>query len=242
MTNAAFGTNFTKETMKSYKQNHKLRSGTPRSRPKGHPSKKFPSPVKEFIYANYKNTGPTKMAAMLKEKFGLDYKISQIKSFYANHKLNSGLTGQFKKGCASHNKGKKGWNPPGCEKGHFQKGSTPANKLPIGTIMTKSGGYVWKKIGEGARDWRQLHILNWEETNGPVPKGFNIIFKDGNRQNCAVDNLMMVSLAENAVMNKYRLRFYDPEHTETGLLIAKVKIAAGKRKKRKHAKETEDNA
>ena len=160
MTNAAFGTNFTKETMKNFKHNHKLKSGTPCGLPKGHPSKQFPDHVAEFIRANHKGTGHAQMAAMLKENFGLEYKPSQIKGFYGNHKLNSGLTGRFQKDHVPPNKGKKGFCAPGCEKSHFKKGHTPANKLPIGTILTKSDGYVWKKIGEGARDWRQLHILN----------------------------------------------------------------------------------
>ena len=55
--------------------------------------------------------------------------------------------------------------------------------------------------------------------------------KDGNKLNCTLDNLALVTLAENAVMNNKGLRSEVPEHTETGILIAKIKIAASKRKK-----------
>ena len=232
MTNAAFGTNFTKATMKGYWSNHKLRSGTPRGRTKGQPSKTFPAPVHDFIMANYHGTGHAQMAAMLKENFGMVYTPSQIKGFYGNHKLNSGLTGRFEKGSTPFNKGRKGVCAPGCEKTHFQKGHTPANKLPIGTILTKADGYLWQKIGEGCREWKQLHIIRWEEAHGPIPEGCVVIFKDGDRQNCDLENLTMVTRGELAVMNKLGLRSADPAYMDTSILVAQVKIAANKRKKR----------
>ena len=233
MTNAAFGTNFTKETMKAYKGNHKLKSDTPGGLPKGHPSKQFPAPVTDFIRSNYLGVGPAEMTTMVNQAFNAAYSHNQIAAYYKNHKLNSGLTGQFEKGHIPMNKGKKGYCSPGCEKGHFKKGCIPHNKTPIGTVRAKTDGYLWKKIGEGARDWKQLHILIWEEANGPIPDGHNLMFKDNNKENCSLDNLALVSKAEHGVMNRCGLRFEDPEHTETGILIAKVKIAANKRKRRK---------
>lgn len=194
-------------------------------------STRYPQEIHAFIQSNYLGTGPKEMTDVVNQKFGTSYTRRQIKAYYANHKLNSGLTGHFEKGIIPPNKGKKGYCAPGSEKGHFKKGHTPHNKTPIGTVLTKADGYLWKKIGEGARDWKQLHILLWEEANGPVPDGHNIIFKDNNKQNCSLDNLALVSKGESAVMNRCGLRFENPEHTETGILIAKVKIAAGKRNK-----------
>lgn len=243
MTNAAFGTCFTKATMKNYKANHKLKSGTRGGLPKDTPSKLFPAEVGAFIRANYIGTGHADMATKLKEIYGRDYTPAQIKSYYRNHGLNSGLTGRFEKGNIPPNKGRKGYIAPGSEKGWFQKGGQPWDTVPVGTIVTKTDGYLWKKIddkpGVWTQNWKQLHILNWEAVNGSVPEGYRIIFKDGNRQNCTPENLAMVSLAENAVMNNCGLRFSSSEHTETGLLIAKVKIAAGKRKKGSKSKRNE---
>ena len=45
MTNAAFGTNFTASSMKSYKANHKLRSGTLCGLPKGRATEMYPAEV-----------------------------------------------------------------------------------------------------------------------------------------------------------------------------------------------------
>ena len=96
---------------------------------------------------------------------------------------------------------------------------------------------LWKKIadqpGNWRHNWRQLHLIMWEEAHGPIPKGHLVIFKDGNRQNCVLENMALITQAENAVMNKQGLRYETAEHTETGILIAKIKIAARKRKKRK---------
>ncbi len=236
-TNAVFGTNFTKLSMKSYKNNHNLKSGTKPGIKKGEPSKVFPAHIVSFILEHYKGIGPKQMAQLLNETFGTSYTRSQIKGYYANHNIDSGLTGWFEKGHISHNKGMKGYYAPGSEKGWFKKGGTPWDTMPVGTVVTKSDGYLWKKIddkpGVWTKNWRQLHLLLWEQAYGTVPEGHRVIFKDGDRQNCVLENLALVSLAENAVMNKHGLRFDNAEHTETGILIAKVKMAAARRRKEK---------
>ena len=176
------------------------------------------------------------LTAMVNQEFGAAYTVAQIRGYRKNHKLPSGVDCKFKKGSISPNKGKKGVWAPGSEKGWFQKGHDPHNTVPVGTILKKTGGYLWKKIddkpGVWTQNWRQLHILTWEEHYGPIPEGCCLIFKDGDRTNCAIENLAMVTLSENGVLNTCHLRFDNPEFTETGILIAKVKIAADKRKKK----------
>jgi len=39
----------------------------------------------------------------------------------------------------------------------------------------------------------QLHRVIWEQAHGPIPAGFKICFKDGDRHNCALANLVMLS-------------------------------------------------
>ena len=245
MTNAAFGTDFTASSMKSYKQNHKLKSGTLRGLPKGKPTKLYPAEVIAYIRDHYQGTGHAAMAEQLREMFGRVYTTGQIKAYYARNKLDSGLTGRFEKDHIPFNKGQKGYVAPGCEKGWFKKGSQPWDTVPVGTVVTKTDGYLWKKIddktGSWLRNWKQLHLLIWEDAHGPVPEGHRVIFKDGNKQNCVLDNLAMVTLAENAVMNNCGLRFTNAAHTETGILIAKIKIAAGKRKNRRNICESKSD-
>lgn len=58
------------------------------------------------------------------------------------------------------------------------------------------------------------------------------MFLDGDRRNCSIENLTLVSKQENVVMNKKGLRSEDPEATRAGITAAKLTIAiAGMKKK-----------
>lgn len=232
LTNAALGTSLTPANIRAYKKNHHLQSGVRGGIVKGAPTDLYPAHIAEFIRPHLKGTGPKQMAQLLNDTFGTAYTHNQMKSYYQNHRLDSGVTGHFPKGHIPPNKGRKGYCPPGAEKTWFREGHTPHNKVPIGTVLVKTDGYLWQKVGEGCRDWRQLSHILWEQANGPIPEGSRLIYKDGNRLNCTLENLALVTLAENGYMNKKGLRFSTPEHTETGILIAKIKIAAGKRTKK----------
>ncbi len=233
LVNRKFGTSFTSGSMKAYKANHKLRSGMPTGVPKGMPSRLFPEEVAQFILSNYKGTGHQDMADRLNAKFGTDYTKDQIKAYYANHHLNSGLTGHFQPGQEPPNKGKKGVCATGCERTWFQKGHTPWNKLPVGIELVKADGYLWRKMGEGAREWRQVHVLNWEAVHGTIPKGYHLTFLDGDKLNCDLENLELVSCEENLELNRSGLRDSRPEVTKAAIALAKVKVAAEKRRKGK---------
>ena len=236
LTNAACGTNFTPDAMRVYKKNHRLKSGLPQAPKKGAPTKVFPAEIVAYIQANYRGVGPTEMAQRLNSEFGTTYTPMQIKGYYGNHKLNSGVTGHYEKGHVSHNKGKKGLRYAGSEKGWFQKGHEPHNTDPVGTVCKKSDGYFWikqdDKPGAKIKNWKQLHIAVWEETNGPVPEGCFVIFKDGDVENVKLENLMLVSRAENAMMNHFGLRFNTPGATEAGVTIARIKLASAKLEKK----------
>jgi hypothetical protein len=42
----------------------------------------------------------------------------------------------------------------------------------------------------------------WEQHKGPVPAKHIVVFKDRNRANCAIENLELISMAENAHRNR----------------------------------------
>jgi len=229
MVNSRFGTSFTKEKIKSYKANHHLQSGTPCGIPKGSPSKTFPQKVVEYIVKHHKGVSRSEMAAQLNEHFGTAYTAQQIAAYYKNHGLKNERCGRFEPGHTPLNKGRKGYCAPGSEKGWYGKGHAPWNKLPIGSEVIKHDGYLWRKLGEGARDWRQVHLLNWEAAYGPVPEGHKLIFLDGDRTNCALDNLKMVTNDVNLEMNRSQLRFNNAELTGTGAAVAELKVATARR-------------
>lgn len=232
LVNAEFGPIFTELKMKAFKSNHKLKSGIPGGTPAGRPTKLYPKRVKEFIEKNHVGVGRHEMAELLNKEFGTHYTYKQIKTYYQNHCIKSGLDYRFKKGQVPPNKGRKGYCSPGSEKGWFKKGNTPMNHKPVGTEVIQGYGYTWVKIAE-PNIWVPKHRLIWEEEHGEIPEGSIIIFLDGNKQNITLENLALVTKAESLELTRSDLRSENAAFTETGILIVKVKKARRVHQKKK---------
>lgn len=116
-----------------------------------------------------------------------------------------GRATRFAMGGASWNKGKR-YQPGGrASLTQFTKGQRPHNVAPIGTRRrTSSDGYWRVKVAE-PNVWRFVHREVWEAAHGPVPAGMALRFRDGDRGNCALDNLELVErrvlMARNSVHN-----------------------------------------
>ena len=198
---------------------------------------KYTEEQKEFLINNNYLTPAKDLAAMFNKKFGTCLTANNIKTFRGNNRLNSGLTGRFEKGQKSWNKGKK-WEDfmseeaqVNCRKTTFKKGNKSWNCDPIGTEKWKSSkknkndeGFLYVKVQDGTKqnNWKQKHRLIWEEAHGPIPKGYKVIFKDGNRHNITLDNLALVSNSQMLILNRHNLIFDNQELTESGINIAKV--------------------
>lgn len=141
---------------------------------------------------------------------------------------NVGAAFRFKPGQISWNKGMKGWTAPGTEATRFKKGNRPHTWVPIGTEQIRDG-YLWRKItdGHGRHDWRQVHVLLWEQHHGPVPPGLILVFKDRNRQHIALDNLELIDRAE--LCRRNTIHRYPPELKEVIRLQKKLERAIRKR-------------
>ena len=183
------------------------------------------------------NVGRTcaEVTALVNATFGTTYTVSQIKSYRANHHLNSGLTGRFEKGMVPYNKGMKRGSLPGQVATQFKKGHMPHNHKPVGSERVSRDGYIERKIAE-PKTWRAVHVLNWEAVHGPVPKGHVVIFKNGDKTNPDISNLLLVTRAELARMNNRGLISSDPALTEAGQVVAKLILAASKKKKERRKK------
>ena len=141
---------------------------------------------------------------------------------------NVGAEHHFKPGHSSWNKGMKGWTAPGTEAPRFKKGNRPHTWAPIGTEQIRDG-YLWRKAtdGHGRHDWRQVHVLLWEQHHGPVPPGLILVFKDRNRQHIALDNLELIDRAE--LCRRNTIHRYPPELKEVIRLQKKLERAIRKR-------------
>lgn len=164
------------------------------------------------------------------QKFEEPITRSRVKGYMANHKINNGLTGRFKKGNVPFNKGCKGVCALGCEKSWFKTGHVPSNHRAVGSERITKDGYIEIKIAEPNK-WQLKHRFVWEEVNGQIPKGKNIRFLDGDKLNCNIENLALVSKAENLEITRQGLQYENPELTKTGVLIARSAILS-KNKKR----------
>lgn len=198
---------------------------------------------KKFIFKINKGRTLNEVTEMINAEFNLNLGENQIKSFRSNNKLVSGLTGQFKKGQESFNKGLK-WEEFMSEEGQrrslatcYKKGSVPLNKKPIGyERKDKRDGHTLIKVsnkGKWHERWKHKHRIVYEEAHGVIPEGHRIMAMDGNLSNINLENLKMITDAEAAVMAKMSLFSDDPELNETGNLIAKVSIKRNQVRRKK---------
>ncbi len=143
------------------------------------------------------------------------YKVKKSEAF-----LNSSASGRIRKGerKSIETEFKKGHIP--CFKGKklpytpsnlWKKGNKPYNTAKDGEVRWRyirgDMGYYFIRIAEN--NWEFYHRYLWKEKHGEIPKGYNIIFIDGNSRNCKIENLKCVSNAELAEMNRHTK--YSPE-------------------------------
>lgn len=139
---------------------------------------------------------------------------------------------RFQKGRVPSNKGVKGWQAGGnSAKTQFKKGQKSHNWKPVGSTRTcKKDGYLLVKTAEPST-WRQAHVVEWEKHHGKVPAGQTVSFIDNDKTNLSINNLMLISLAQSAVMAKMGLRQVEPEFKNTAVLLADLAMARTKHKK-----------
>lgn len=110
---------------------------------------------------------------------------------------------RFKKGQEPPNKGKREWqfrSPEGserCRRTQFRKGQQPHNTKPVGYERIDKEGYVLIKV-EGERKMVFKHRHVWQQAHGEIPEGHCVSFRDGDKTNCDIDNLFLISREDNA--------------------------------------------
>ena len=127
-------------------------------------------------------------------------------------------SGCFKPGLIPWNKGTHFVAAGRSGETRFKKGNLPHTWRPIGTDRLSKEGYLQVKLydtGCTRRDYIPVHHLVWELHRGPIPAGFRVTFKDGNKTRIAIDNLALVSIADMMRRNSYHTRY--PK--EVGLAI-----------------------
>lgn len=112
-----------------------------------------------------------------------------------------GIGSEFRKGVAPWSKGRKIATRGRAGETQFKKGQRPANVAPVGEIrLTSKDRFMKIKVAE-PNVWEFLHKKIWREAGRAIPAGHVLAFKDGNRQNCVLENLEVRSLKENMLRN-----------------------------------------
>ena len=201
-------------------------------RPKGSKNKrsqhKWSEEEKEYLKNIVKGHTYKEITVLMNEKFEYQFTESQIKGALNRYKLQTGLNGNFKKGSTPWNKGLKGYM--GTNKTSFKKGHQALNYRPIGSERICKDGYTEIKVADPNK-WKLKHRLIWEEANGPVPKGYALIFGDGDKRNIKLDNLLLVSRAQLARLNQNHLIQNDTELTKTAINVVDLMVKISKIKK-----------
>lgn len=135
----------------------------------------------------------------------------------------AGRATQFQPGMTPWNKGQKGLPSTGrMKETQFRKGNKPHTWVPVGTEQVRDG-YLWRKVTDfgGRHDWKQVHVMLWEEHNGPIQDGLILCFKDGNKRNIVMDNLELITRAER--MRRNTIHRYPPELKDAIRVVGKLK-------------------
>ena len=193
-------------------------------------TKPFNEEEKQFL----KDTIPGRSYSEIREAFFAKFKrhlnSNTLMSFISRNNVYTGRTGQFQKGQESPYKGKprpSHWKKPMVG---VKNGIEYQMYMPIGSTRKTKEGYIEVKLTDSHR-WKLLHRAVWESANGPVPNNHVVIFADGNKSNVSIENLMLVSRGELAVLNKFKLLGKSAEITKVGLLVARLRIVMRKRAK-----------
>ena len=141
---------------------------------------------------------------------GLESSLEKIqRAGYETSKSPASIATRFQKGSVPLNKGKK-VSPEVYSKIQptmFKKGHSPVNHREVGSERINVYGYIEIKVAEPNR-WRLKHQVMWEQVNGTIPRGYNVQFKNHNPLDCRIENLYMISKAEqlrteNSLMARY---------------------------------------
>ncbi len=109
---------------------------------------------------------------------------------------------RFHKGHIPANKGlrRPGWAPGRMSDTQFKAGDRPVTWVPIGTRRIEPDGYEKIKVTDSRqparKNWEYVHVRAWVAAHGTVPPSHAVVFRDGNKKNCALENLELISRQE----------------------------------------------
>lgn len=171
------------------------------------PPKIWTEEQKMILKRLYPDSTMQEMIAALNHEFDKDQiqkksqKMGIKKSAAFRERFGRDENGRLTCKSAPHNKGKKFEVGGRSAEFRFKKNNMPHNSVPVGTIRHEKEGYLKIKIAERDK-WELLHREVWKRENGAYPPdNCVIVFKDGNKENCDINNLEMLTRQEFMLRN-----------------------------------------
>ena len=148
--------------------------------------------------------------------------------------------GWFKKGCKPNETSFKKGHVPWCKgtkgvlkpnKTSFKKGNIPHNTREMYSERLSKDGYIEIKVG--INKWVGKHRYIWEQHyKKKVPKGYAVLFLDGDNRNFEIDNLKIISRGALLILNRrYRHVLKDKELMRSCVDLSELIYALSKKKK-----------
>lgn len=159
---------------------------------------------------------------------GFRYKLRKTPEFRRKHSEK----GMFKKGQEPVNKGKRMADYLDEEtiakikKTQFKKGQEPVNYRPVGSERLSKDGYIEVKTKD-PNEWELKHRVIYRQHFFKIPRGYNVEFKDRNKQNLDPSNLILRTRKENMSLNTYHN--YPKEIANTIQLLGALQRQINKR-------------
>lgn len=119
----------------------------------------------------------------------------------------------------------------------YKKGHTPVNRREVGSERVSRDGYVEVKVAEPNK-WMLKHRVVWEQANGPIPKGHNIQFRNGDKTDIRLENLYIISRQEQLLTENCMRAKYPEELQQIIMLKAALKRKIKSINKKQNGKES----
>ena len=193
--------------------------------------RKYTDEEKQYLKSIIPGRSYAEILVLFNAKFDNQLTKTNLAGFIKNNGVSRGIPSYFQKGHIPHNKGKPFLSGGRSAQTQFKKGGMPGNYRPIDSTRINVDGYTEIKVAD-PKKWRLLHRVIWEKEHGPVPKGHVVLFGDGDRTNISLENLLLVSRAELAMLCKFGLIGKSREITGVGIIAANLRLKLGKLQKK----------
>lgn len=165
--------------------------------------RKFPDEVVDFILNNVSKMSPYKVRKEILNRFDIVVSEGTCEYYYKRYIKNE----------------------------HVMRGKLTPTFLtkPIGTERRDIDGYIRVLIGSGKEKLK--HHIIWEKNHPPLKNDEILIFLDGDKTNCSIDNLVLVKRKYMPKINNIlkNIEYVTPEIRKTAILTAKLFVDAGER-------------